>query len=835
MLAAMTVHFAQPMILATAAAAVVPWAAVWRARRRGRVVPWRAALLQSLALLALAAALAQPRLSGGAEAMKPVAIFVDVSASQTSLPDTLQVDLPAGLARQDYVFADTIAQPGQAAEPNRTQLAPVLSLLAGRADEVSAAVIVTDGHIADLADARRAAQAVSAARLPVFFVGRAPAQADARVADLAVRQTGPGGPLELAVTVVATGPMRASLRLSRRGQAEPVGESSLQLLADQPVTLKFADEPPPDQPAVYRAELTADDLLAANNVMTALAPADERRAVLWAADWPAPADLTTPAQTVASVARSALPGSTDELLAYAAVFVSDASGRGLDAAQRSALGEYVGLGGGLVFAGAGPHAGPEDRDDPLNRVLPLRASPYERKTLDVTVLLDASGSMGRPPAATGPGTAPSLPKFEVARQATLAMARRQLVAGDFLRVYSFKSSVAERFAGAASPEGLDRLERALAGVQPSGGTRITPALEAAVQVTPAEGQDRLVIVLSDLQTEAFDAEAWAARLAEAHVALAVVATGRADEKAPLKQLADRLDAPFIYRDDLGGLAEVFIQFLRRARGDVLVRRQAAIRIDAPLFDTNLTALPDADDYIAAVLAERAERLASASDAQPLIARWRARAGRSVALALPLEGPYNRQWRRSPEAATLLAAAVEWAAMPAGDSRFYGQVDRPSGAPRLSIWAEDDGRPINGLAPLAEVSGADGQAEAVAVPQTAPGLYQAGLPPWGASPAMVRVRVEDSQGARLVWRQAMPGRYAEELTRVGVNDAALEELARWTGGAVISADELARRMRAVRRAQGVELWPYLVGLALALMLIEWVTTRLVRKSQETPAG
>ena len=344
------------------------------------------------------------------------------------------------------------ASRGWSLSNRRTLIGPALSLCAAQADHWAAAVLVTDGQFDDPSDLPPAAQAVARSGLPVLIVPRGPASdaADARLADLTA-SFGPGGEVRLAATAVANAATQCTLRITRQGLTEPLKVQSLSLLPNDPATIRLADTPPPGAPAVYAAEFDPPDALPANDRLSAIVLPPTPR-FLWAGAGPPPpleAELTA---HLATTQPAGLADNVDESARLQALIVQDITGAALSAPVRLALAQYVRLGGGLVFLGTGPFGQPSDLEDPLNQALPLRASPYERKNLDVSVLLDASGSMAEPAATTSPAAGSAGPrKFDLACQATLEMVRRQLAAGDYLRVYTFQRDATLRYAGPAGP------------------------------------------------------------------------------------------------------------------------------------------------------------------------------------------------------------------------------------------------------------------------------------------------------------------------------------------------------------------------------------------------
>ena len=333
-------------------------------------------------------------------------------------------------------------------------------------------------------------------------------------------------------------------------------------------------------------------------------------------------------------------------------------------------------------------------------------------------------------------------------------------------------------------------------------------------------------MLSDLQTEPFEPDAWARSLADRGIAVAVAATGQGEPNAPLRLLAQGLGVPFVHTDNLAGLGDVFVQFLQHARGDVLLRRPTAVRLAGPLFGLDVRAAPAAEAYLALAAVPAAEVLASTTDGDPLIGRWRLQAGRAVSFALPLDAPFNPAWRRLAGVPALLSRAVQWTAAPAGDARFDGRVERHGQGSQLVLDAAEPAGPMDNLDLSAELTTAARPPQPIPLPQVAPGQYAADLGDLGDAPAMLAVR--RTPDGPVVWRTALAGRYPPEFSRLGIDLDSLADLARLTGGRIVSAAELPGRLQAVAQRAWQPLWPWLLAAAAGLGLLDWLTIRLTRR-------
>jgi len=668
------IQFARPLLLMALAPAI---AAIWWRRRRaagrrpGAPLRWTAG---GLVLIALAGP--ELRCSGDPTAV----VLLDASASQ-GRPATWDGPIPDGWTVERIRFAAGLEGRGGTLDRTRTDLAPALTMLAERDRPPTAAIIVSDGRFTDAETLEPLLGRMARRGTRFLWVGRAGGGADARVTDLTAA-IGADGVVEVTATVAADAAMTRTVAIGWGAGGEPVATGRVRLEPGEPSTVAVLTTRPDGRLGWLRAQLLEDDLLTANNRLV-LPVRSTAPTVLWVAAADAAAPTAPDDWRVRQAAFEALPADPSALLAYDAIAVVDASGEALSAAQRAALAGYVNLGGGLVLIGAGPY-GPRGRADPLNGVLPLRIEPRPRRPLDVTVLLDASGSMAHP-AADGGGR-----KFDLVRRAVMAMAREGLREGDHLRVFTFAAITVERFKRHVTAADLADLGEILRKVEPAGASWINTALHRAWDRTGSPSADRVVLVFGDLRTGPFDADRWARRLSAAGVHLAVVAVGDGDADGPLKRLADEAGGWFECRADVAEAGALLGRLLDETRRTPLIRRVDVVRPTGLVFGREWITLPAVDARLAAEARPPSEVLAVAGDEAPLLA-CRDGAGRVVHLAAPLEGPHNRTWRTAVDARALLAAAVGWVRPPAGDGRYGGELRREGArvtrppASRSTLW------------------------------------------------------------------------------------------------------------------------------------------------------
>jgi hypothetical protein len=197
---------------------------------------------------------------------------------------------------------------------------------------------------------------------------------------------------------------------------------------------------------------------------------------------------------------------------------------------------------------------------------------------------------------------------------------------------------------------------------------------------------------------------------------------------------------------------------------------------------------------------------------PLLAIAPAGLGKSATLtALPTGTP--RQWvsRLSPVVNQLIDAVKPSQA----DGRYSGKIVTREGRTQLDITAMDQGTPLDGLSLEAVgVDLADRNVTRHPLQQIGPGRYVATLT--GTSGGSV---VQVQRGGVMVWEGRMPARAAAEVSATGCDYDALRRLVRLTNGTQASNDwpnRLARRYR----SQSLDCRPWVLCLALAIMLLTW---------------
>ncbi len=344
---------------------------------------------------------------------------------------------------------------------------------------------------------------------------------------------------------------------------------------------------------------------------------------------------------------------------------------------------FVQAGGGLIVLGGLSSYGPGGYSGrPLSECLPVRCAP-EGEGLQVTVLLDRSGTMGE-----GFSEEQGAEKLRAAQQAV-----RRLLAvlpdGTAFTLIPF----AEEVNGRPERMLLSRGNRAaaietVAAVAPAAGsTALIPPLAAARHYAPDEPDTKwLVLVVTDGQLvgESEDAVVAAARgLTRAGARVEALAVGQNADVALLSRLIGTERQVRIVTSS-GDFERSFLDALLELEGEGRVLEgEFEVRRGSAVGDLATLALGRVRGLVRTWGRESAEILVETTDGYPLVARWRYGLGRTIAVTTDPLGAWADQWPAF-ELLEMLAA----------------KATRPAelGAPRVQVAAGRGGFQVSLFSP-----------------------------------------------------------------------------------------------------------------------------------------
>ena len=703
--------------------------------------------LQGLALVALSlsllgAAWLDPRSRPRVLVLADRSESVPRTLADQALADVARATVAAGgEAPQVLEFAGRPGVPGAPGLGAAAGLVPSATDLEAALDAALAAharsafdriVVVSDG-LETQGDAARAMRAVRDAGLPLQWLAVGSPLPPVRVAEvLAPDRVRVGQRIAISVRLAGRSDPPLRVRASARSPAGEMLASGIAAAGADPVTIgldaRRAGALIVDVALEDPASGRTLDALPDAAVVDVAPPA----ALLYAQGDAGPlADSLMRGGWALNVVPAArLDAQADALDGYQAVVlddvaIADAGPRFwaalVAAVQQRGLGLLV-LGGERSFARGGY------RGSVLESVLPVLSEPPALdQPASVLFAVDKSGSMGE-----GSG---GVDRFQLAQRAVLETARG-LGGGDALGLLVFDVAPRLLLPLGPAPAGAAALERAWQAT-PNGGTRLAPALDAAIaELERADTTRRILVVVTDGFVEDAPLAGLRARLERSRIETIWLAVGPDADAGALERLVGPASGLVLRVDQAAELPRLMRTALERRRARV-ERGTIAVRQRQPLPFASGSG-PDRPDWpdIAAYVATRPQPGAvvvlQSERGDPLLAHRRAGHGRVVAVTSGL-GPWTPAWLRWREWPQLAGGLADWAAgSPPGGAAALTVTDQPGG---MTIQAELAGTGAATGRPA--VAAVDLTVDTPTLPQqpvsaalAAPGRWQATLPDAG---------------------------------------------------------------------------------------------------------
>jgi uncharacterized membrane protein len=343
---------------------------------------------------------------------------------------------------------------------------------------------------------------------------------------------------------------------------------------------------------------------------------------------------------------SRMPGSLDELSAYAFVVLSDVPGQLVPLPLQEAVARYVAQGGGLLFsAGESRYAGWSHT--PVGQILPVDVDAMpaggvppgapDAEKVALALVIDRSGSM------TG------LP-IEMAKQA--AKASVDVLDGeDLVEVIVFDAAPV-RVVPLMPAGDHAGIEAAISRIQPGGGTDFFPALDAAQKdLRAAAAPKKHVILLTDGQAPAEHLRDLVVSMAANGITVTAVGLGAGVDAGMLKMLSDAGNGRFYEVHDPEQLPKIF-----RAETELVSRRDDAgyftlVHAHAPadfLRGIDLEGAPFLHAYVSTRMKPPpAEEILVSDSNEPILARLRVSKGWTIAWTSDVKNAWSADWFRWP--------------------------------------------------------------------------------------------------------------------------------------------------------------------------------------------
>ncbi len=781
---------------------------------------WLALALQWTALVALVLALlgvswldvrSRPRVL----VLVDRSLSVPRTASDAAVADVMRAAQAAGSGELQFIeFAGRPGVPSARAtdsvanlEPSATNIESALdAALAAHAEAAFAgAVIISDG-LDNAGNTARALQAAREAQLPLQWIAVDRPAPETRILDVLAPDRATAGQ-RIQVSVQLAGRLDRSLRVdatardtrgaTQAASGEPDGEGR--------VTIEFE--------ASHNGAVLVDVALAdpsTGQTLDALPEAavvdvTARAAILYAQGSPGSLSpsLLGGGWTLNVVPATRLDVHADGLDGYQAVVlddvaISDASPRFwnalVNAVQNRGLG-LLALGGERSFSRGGY------RESALESVLPVLSEPAALdQPASVVFAVDKSGSMGQ-----GSG---GVDRFQLAQRAVLETAAG-LTERDSLGLVVF--DVAPRVLIPLGPAGAGKLALGRDWqASPHGGTKLVPALDAAIgELERSSAARRMLVVVTDGFIDDAPLAELRARLDRSRIETIALAVGPDAKVSALERLVGVAAGRVVRVNQAAELPQVMRSELERRRarierGTIAVEQRQPL----PFAPGTLDNWPAIAAYSVTRTQPHASVAVQTQRGDPLIAFHKSGQGRVVAVTCGL-GRWTPQWVHWREWPRLAGGLTDWiSGTPHGGALALAVSDLPGGlqveadVQAGTDWSDPAGASIAVQTPTA-------QARQLSSEHVAPGRLRATLPDAGSG--LYTFLVSTPFGSQ---RLLHVRRNRAENVAWGTNPAldiwkTAGLVSAWDPGAFARHRDLARTRHRADRS--------LIGLALALFL------------------
>jgi Ca-activated chloride channel family protein len=802
------------------------------------------ALVRSLILIALSAALARPMIASSSS-RESIVYAVDVSHSISTAAIQAAAkridDLNGALHPSHFrivVFGGTTAaldgtdalrqltaadQANTASEPvDRRNTDLEAALDAARAELVTGyvprIVLFSDGR-ATAGDADAALTRLLEAHIPVSVEPLAPRTiGDTWIDSVELPDRIPAG---------ASFTGKVTVGSQRAGTAIVELRSSGKVLGTETVALSKGTTPVNvnaalDAPGAYVIDVSvkmAGDPLAQNNTLQQGMWADPKTKVLYVEGTPASARYLSKALSgsgfdVTVHPPSGLPSMGAQLDPYDLVVLSDVPRTAIPPQSMSALSAWVEQGGGglLVAGGEGVFGEGGYRKTPIERLAPVTFERRDEPEVALILVLDRSWSMA----------GSSMDLCKAAAQAAVDVMTDEQSLGVLTFNDQFAWDITLRNVG----RNRNDIRTKIAAIEPGGHTLIFPAVEQAyLALRNAKARAKHVVLLSDGRSYPDDYETLVSKMASARITVSTVAVGPSADPELLRNIAKWGKGRAYQVSDAKELPQIFVKEAKNAATPGFDEKQITAVVKTPAFlnGVDLTHVPHLKGRTATVLKDTALELLATDDDDPLLAFWPIGLGRSAVFASDVKDRWAADWvtwRGYGPFFSAVARALERRRPPAAALAVTpGPIHNKSRSTAVSVEARDgNGAHRNLLHPVVEVRTADGAPRNVILRQVAPGRYETTLVADATTPLAVTMKDDGTGPASPVTEVVLPDPAAEYRFRAP-DEQRLRSIAMATGGAWRPGPEALTSAAGDRRIERRPAWPALIAMALALWFVD----------------
>jgi Ca-activated chloride channel family protein len=512
---------------------------------------------------------------------------------------------------------------------------------------------------------------------------------------------------------------------------------------------------------------------------------------------------------------------------YDAVILNNVPRKQLSAAAQNALVQYVAGGGSLAMIGGDQSFGLGGYENStIAQIMPVVMKPpqHHMRTRALVLIIDKSGSMGRHD---------KLTYAKMAAQTVL----KTLKNGDLVSVIGFD---VQPFVvvplepleqvGPYFNQLVDRLKA-------QGRTYLLPALEEAARTLAQSGAAiKHVVILTDGETGGTPEMYYDLVSTMHHQAgstISAIAVGREANLPLLQAIAKYGGGVFYQTDSPENLPELFVEDVQQRSADTTMVEKEFVPYgmtpDPVLRELAGRRLPALKGFVATDLKPGADLslfVSSNGQRNPIIASWKAGAGKTLAVTTDASGRWSALWVQDGVFEPLWNRLLGWLAPHNAVAQNFGvALGYRSGSIRVNLTDYSSNAAISNAPVNAMVTAPDGAKYSIALSREAPGELSGNIdaPRTGTYNIELKSPHAPDQHFPPLAYTVSPAVYTE-VPRPAPNYALLENLAAATGGKLNPASSELTLSRP-KFEQTTSLSPWLMLCGMVLVIAEALVRRL----------
>ena len=424
-------------------------------------------------------------------------------------------------------------------------------------------------------------------------------------------------------------------------------------------------------------------------------------------------------------------------------------------------------------------------------------------------------------------------KFAMAKEAVV-QAVRLLEAGDQVGEVGFDADARWIVEPTRIETAADKslVESKIRAMDLGGSTDIYTAVQMARRrMTTLEAGLKHMILITDGQARFGDFNVFGGQVRRDGITVSTVAVGEDADTELLEKLARDGNGRYYETDDPSAIPALLMKETEIARSFFMVdrRQQPRVAQASPIF-AEVTAdepVPYLGGFVRTRLRPEAAAVLVSDSGDPILATWQVGFGRVAVWTSDIGNEWSEEWRAWSEFDGFASGLAGWAIAGAQDRNEGIRVSSRVEGGEVTVVVEsvdDAGRFRNDMRTTGELMGADGEREAIAFEQTAPGRYEASLA--GSGPGVYQLSIEQHRDGVESVGPVLDGfvvGYSAEFWQGRPGTGLLNWIGARTGGETLAApDEL---FGGGALASGERMAPLLLTVGMLLFMADIAVRRL----------